>query len=57
MSIENCEKLNEIQIDVLREIGNIGSGNAVTALSQMINKPVGMHIPAVHIMNVKEAAE
>ena len=33
MSIDRYEDLNDMQLDVLREIGNIGSGNATTALS------------------------
>ena len=32
MSKINLNELNEIQYDVLREIGNIGAGNATTAL-------------------------
>ncbi|WDC83916.1 chemotaxis protein CheC [Caloramator sp. mosi_1] len=31
-------KLTDFQIDALKEVGNIGSGNAATALSQLINK-------------------
>lgn len=33
----NTEGLDNMNFDVLTEIGNIGAGNAVTALSQMIN--------------------
>lgn len=32
------DDLNSMQIDVLKEIGNIGAGNAATALSKMISK-------------------
>ncbi|SEG00046.1 chemotaxis protein CheC [Caloramator fervidus] len=42
--------LNEIQLDALREIGNIGAGNAATALSQLINKKVDMSVPQVDIL-------
>jgi chemotaxis protein CheC len=44
-------KLNEIQLDALREIGNIGSGNAATALSDMIGKSVDVEVQKVSIMN------
>ncbi|MDE6530115.1 MAG: chemotaxis protein CheC [Lachnospiraceae bacterium] len=40
--------------DVLREIGNIGAGNATTALSQMLNTRVDMAVPKVRLMEFKE---
>lgn len=45
--------LNNIQLDVLREIGNIGAGNAATALAKMINKKVDMGVPRVKILEFK----
>ncbi|MDD2568449.1 MAG: chemotaxis protein CheC [Clostridia bacterium] len=54
MAIENLEQLNEMHLDVLREIGNIGSGNAATSLSQMLNKKVNMLVPKVRILNVND---
>jgi chemotaxis protein CheC len=47
-------KLNDIQLDALREIGNIGSGNAATALSSMIGKPVDVEVQKVSIMSFDE---
>ena len=32
--------LTEAQLDMLKEIGNIGSGHAITALSEILNKNV-----------------
>jgi chemotaxis protein CheC len=49
--------LNSIQIDVLREIGNIGAGNAATALSKMISKRIDMDVPKVNILEFKNVAE
>ena len=40
--------------DVLREIGNIGAGNATTALSQMLNTRVDMAVPQVKLIEFKE---
>ena len=40
----NTEGLDNMNFDVLTEIGNIGAGNAVTALSQMINAKVDMYV-------------
>jgi chemotaxis protein CheC len=42
--------LNDIQLDALKEIGNIGAGNAATALSQLINKKVDMTVPQVDVL-------
>ena len=54
MSIENLDQLNEMHLDVLREIGNIGSGNAATSLSNMLDKPVNMLVPKVRILHVDD---
>ncbi len=49
--------LNEMEIDVLREVGNIGAGNAATALAKMLDKKVEMDVPRVRIMEFKEVNE
>lgn len=41
---------NPIQLDALKEIGNIGAGNAATALSQLILRKVDMTVPSVNII-------
>lgn len=46
--------LTDFQIDALKEIGNIGSGNAATALSQMINKKVDMAVPQLDILEFSD---
>lgn len=48
LSVEN---LNSQHLDILREIGNIGAGNAVTALANMINKRIDMNVPSVKILD------
>lgn len=53
----SIEELNSLQIDVLKEIGNIGAGNAATALSKMILKRVDMDVPKVNILEFKNVAE
>ena len=57
MSILNLEQLNEMHIDVLKEIGNIGAGNAATSLSQMLNTEVDMTTPVVKILDISDAAD
>lgn len=48
---------NEIQFDALREMGNIGAGNACTVLSEFLNKPVNMSVPYVHFLNYSATEE
>lgn len=47
-------ELNGNQLDALREIGNIGAGNATTALSTLLNKKVDMSIPSLNIKRFEE---
>lgn len=47
----------EFQMDVLKEVGNIGAGNATTALSKLLDKPVDMKVPLVKIMHFDEITE
>ena len=47
--IEHIE-LNPEQIDVLMEIGNIGSGNAITALSELLNKRIEVSLTYINII-------
>lgn len=42
------------QLEVLREIGNIGAGNAASSLAAMLNKKVEMAVPKAGIMDFKE---
>lgn len=54
MSNGTFDNLSDLHIDVLREIGNIGAGNAATALSSMLSSRVDMTVPKVKIMDIKE---
>jgi len=49
--------LNNLHIDVLREIGNIGAGNAATALAEMLGKKVDMDVPKVRIVEFKDVSD
>ena len=55
--IKNYDELTSLEMDTLREIGSIGTGNAATALSQMMNRPVRITLPEVRIMGYNEAIE
>lgn len=50
----NIEKMSQQYYDVLKEIGNIGAGNATTALSQLLNCRVDMKVPQVQLMEFKD---
>jgi chemotaxis protein CheC len=47
----------DLKMDVLREVGNIGAGNAATALSLLLDKPVDMSVPTVSLVPFEEIAE
>ena len=51
------EDLNSIQLDALKEIGNIGAGNAATALSMLLNKRIDMAVPKIDVLPFKEVVE
>lgn len=44
----------DIQLDVLKELINIGGGHAATSISQLIDKPVNMLVPMIEIMDYQE---
>ncbi|MBS7338975.1 MAG: chemotaxis protein CheC [Suilimivivens sp.] len=53
----NMEELTSQYFDVLKELGNIGAGNATTALAQMIGCKVDMSVPQVRLLEFKEVGE
>ena len=57
MSKINLNHLDDMQYDVLREIGNIGAGNATTALSQMLNQKMDMSVPKVALVPFNEISD
>lgn len=57
MALKKYEDLTDIHLDVLKEVGNIGSGNAATALSAMIGKNVLIEMPTVKLLDFQEAID
>lgn len=49
--LKNYDDLSPTAIDFLKEIGNIGSGNAASALSQMLGKTIKMRVPDVGVLD------
>lgn len=56
MSVD-VENLNEFMIDVLKELGNIGAGNAATSLATITSKKINMDVPNVKILEFKDLSE
>lgn len=54
MSTRDFNDIPQDKLDILKEAGNIGAGNAVTALSQLLNKRVDMSIAEVKIKSIQE---
>jgi len=50
----NFDEMSQEYFDILREIGNIGAGNATTALAQMLQCKVDMSVPKVGLLEFKE---
>lgn len=51
------DKFSQFKLDILKEIGNIGAGNAATSLSLLLNKPINMTVPSVRIASFDETME
>lgn len=50
-------ELNNVQLDALKEISNIGMGHAATALSQMIGQAVYLRVPYVTITEISQVPD
>ncbi len=46
-----------LQLDALREVANIGSGTAATALSQLLGRPVDISVPAALAVPMAELVD
>lgn len=57
MSKIKLDALDDTQYDILKEIGNIGAGNATTALAQLINSKIDMSVPQVSLVPFNRIAD
>jgi chemotaxis protein CheC len=55
--VTDINDLNNMHLDVLREIGNIGAGNAATALAKLLNRKIDMDVPRAKILEFKDVNE
>lgn len=53
----NEDKYSPLQLDFIKELTNIGGGNAATSISQLIKKPVNMNVPIIEIITYEELYE
>ena len=53
----NLEQVSSQYYDVLKELGNIGAGNAMTALSQMLNCKIDMRVPKVELLEFNQVGD
>lgn len=50
----SLDQVNDMYVDVLRELGNIGAGNATTAIAQMLGSRLNMEVPKVELMEASK---
>lgn len=50
-------EFTSMQLDALKEVSNIGAGNAATALSMMLGKKIDMTVPAVNIIEFDKLSD
>ena len=54
MSNYSLVEINERYVDVLQELGNIGAGNATTAIASMLSIRIDMNVPKVGLLEVSK---
>lgn len=52
--MDKIQELNETEQDILKELGNIGTGNAVTALSAMLSYPLDIFSTKLNFVSYRE---
>ena len=55
MAIQNMDQLQDMHLDVLRELGNIGSGNAASALADFLQCETDITVPTVKMLKFDDA--
>ena len=54
---KNYDELSAVELDCLKEIGNIGSGSAASSLAQMLGKNIIMRVPDVRVMDYEHVID
>ena len=53
----DLSSFNYLQLDAIREVGNIGTGNAATALSKLLGRMIDMDVPKAELVSIYELSE
>ena len=53
----DMSSFNTLQLDAIREVGNIGTGNAATALSGLLSRMIHMDVPKTELVSIYELSE
>jgi len=53
----DLSSFNYLQLDAIREVGNIGTGNAATALSQLLSCMIDMDVPKADLISIYSIAD
>lgn len=53
----SISSLTGVQLDAIKEVGNIGTGNAATALSKLLGTVVEMDVPKAEMVSIYELSE
>ncbi|NLW78090.1 MAG: chemotaxis protein CheC [Ruminococcaceae bacterium] len=57
MALHDYSELNNLHVDMLREIANIGTGNAATSLAAMLQKTINIQVPRVNFLDYEAVTE
>ena len=57
MAFKKIDEFSSMHLDVLREIGNIGSENAATALASLLNTVVDIEVPVISLISYDKIAD
>ena len=57
MALRNYDELSDMHIDALREIGNIGSGNAASSLAMLLADTIDISVPVVRIVDYEQGMD
>ena len=55
--MSDLASFNTLQLDAIKEVGNIGTGNAATALSGLLNHKIEMTVPKTELVSIYDLGE
>lgn len=47
--------LNELQLDALKEVINLGVGYAASSLNELVGRPISLRVPEVEVLSLEDA--